>query len=75
MSPTFNQTTHGEHARPVQNSGHMNLTVNNDNHPRGGDSTSIGNVEVIGSVGGSNVQNTIYAGSGTAEKNPNTTGI
>ena len=73
---TFNQTTHGQHNTPVQSSG--NLTINNDNRPGGGDTISIGgDVGTIGSVGGSNVRSTIYAGAGagTVAKNPTTTGI
>ena len=60
MSQTFNQTTHGENNTPVQNTGQMDLTVNN-NH-RDGDKIEIsGKVGAIGSVGGSNIQNTLYS--------------
>ena len=61
MSRTFHQNTYGENNTPVQNTGHMNLTVNHDNRP--GDKISIsGKVGAIGSVGGSNVRNTLHSG-------------
>ena len=75
--PTFNQTTHGEYCTPVQNHSGI-LTINNDNRPRGGDLFSFGgNIGAIGSVGGSDVRSTIYAGAGagTPAKNPTPTGI
>ena len=72
MSQTFHQNTHGENSTPVQNTGKMNLTVNNSR--REGDTIEIsGNVRAIGSVGGSNVRSTVYAGCDF--ENPNTTGI
>ena len=72
MSQTFHQNTHGENSTPVQNTGKMNLTVNNSR--REGDTIEIsGNVRAIGSVGGSNVRSTVYAGRDF--ENPNTTGI
>ena len=72
MSQIFHQNTHGENSTPVQNTGKMNLTVNNSR--REGDKIEIsGNVRAIGSVGGSNVRSTVYAG--RAFENPETTGI
>merc|ERR1712110_663796 len=69
MSHTFNQTTHGKYNTPVQNTGQMDLTVNNSR--RSGDNISIGgSVGTIGSVGGQNIQNKFS--SGKAVKNPTT---
>ena len=76
MSITFHQTTDGENSTSVQNSGKMNLTVENsfnNNFNNCNNKIEIsGNIRAIGSVGGSNVQSTVYAG--PAFENPNTTG-
>ena len=58
MSHTFNQTMHGNNNSSMQNAGTMNQTVNN-NH-RDGDKIDIsGKVGTIGSVGGSDIRNTL----------------
>ena len=54
-----NQSCRGQNNYPVQNTGNITHTVNNDNRSRVGDSISIGNVGTINSVGGSNHRNTI----------------
>ena len=74
MSRTFNQNTRGENNTPVQNTGHMNLTVNNNRQD--GDRILIsGKVGAIGSVGGTNVKNTLYSGPMVKETTTTTTGI
>ena len=58
MSHTFNQTTNGKYNTPVQNTGQMDLSVNNSR--RSGDNISIvGHVGMIGSVGGQDVRNNL----------------
>ena len=76
MSHTFTQNTHGDHNTPIQASG--NVSVSHDNRPGGGDTFSFGgNIGTIGSIAGSNNQNTINAGAGggTAANTPKATGI
>ena len=69
---TFSQTPHGENTTPVQNAGQMDLTVNNNR--RDGDKIVIlGKVGTLGSLGGSEVRNTLY--SQPPVKNQTTTGI
>ena len=70
MSHSFTQNTHGDRNTPIQASGNVSV--------RGGDSFSFGGtIGNIGSIGGSNNQNTINAGAGggTAANTPKATGI
>ena len=55
----------------------MNMNVNHDNRPGGGDTINVRDVGAVGSIGGSNVRSTVYAGTGggTAANTPTTAGI
>ena len=75
---SFTQNSYGDHNTAVRSSGHMKLTANHENRPGGGDTFSFGGtIGAVGSIGGSNNQNTINAGAGggTAANTPKATGI
>ena len=69
---TFSQTLHADNTTPVQNAGQMDLTVNN-NRRYGDKIVILGKVGTLASLGGSEVQNTLY--SQPPGENPTTTGI